>query len=192
MGGSAKRDWGLRITFVLGLLMTVGAGIAIYALISDDRLDTIGPSMRPTLEGRVALEIDESAYEDALPRLNEVIAAQGPEGLELEACASPGPRSPCARSDESYSTIRVVKRIVGLPGDSIAFSDDGGTIRNGKLAREPFIRRCSSQCALPRPIVVPEGHYFLAGDNRPVSSDSRSWGPVRFEAIDGRVMLPAS
>ena len=170
--------------------MAAGAAVAIYALLADDTVDTIGPSMRPTLEGRVALEIDEDAYVDALPALNDVIAAQGPQGLELEACAASRPRSPCSRAAEEYSTITVVKRIVGLPGDSIAFAPEGGTIRNGELAEEPFINPCPGNCGLPRAIVVPEGHYFLAGDNRLASSDSRFWGPVRLEAIDGRVMLP--
>jgi signal peptidase I len=168
----------------------VGAGVLIVFLLEDDSLPTYGPSMRPTLESRSAIDIETSAYEASEPRINDIVAAQGPAGLEVEACAEPQPRAPCAQPESGYSTITVVKRIVGLPGDEVAFAPDGTTIRNGRLAREPFIRRCGGECGLPRFIVVPAGHYFLAGDNRPVSSDSRYWGPVPREAIDGRVILP--
>lgn len=176
---------------MLGVLLTVGAGVLIYVLLKDDKSPTYGPSMRPTINGPIALDIDDAAYEASDPRLNDIVSAQAPRGIEYEVCVEPVPRAPCAQSEPGYSSIRVIKRIVGLPGDRISFDPDGRTIRNGKLAEEPFINPCHGECGLPRFIVVPAGHYFLAGDNRPVSSDSRFWGAVPLEAIDGRVILPS-
>ena len=57
------------------------------------------------------------------------------------------------------------------------------------LADEPYIADCGGGegCDFPRRITVPDGHYFLLGDNRGASDDSRFWGPVPLEWIQGRV-----
>lgn len=190
MSRPKKRDRGLIAISIIGVLLAAGGVFAIVTLLADDSIPTYGSSMRPTLEGRQNLDVDTDAYESSSPEVNDIVTAQGPEGVELEKCEEAAPRSPCPVASEDYSTIRVLKRIVGLPGDSIAFTADGRTLRNGEVAAEPFINPCAGECALPNPITVPDDHYFLAGDNRPVSSDSRFWGPVPSEAIDGRVELP--
>jgi signal peptidase I len=83
--------------------------------------------------------------------------------------------------------VLFVKRIVGGPGDRIAFRA-GQTIRNGKPVAESFVRECRSEgCDLPRPAAVPDGMYFMAGDNRGASDDSRFWAPVPRDWIVGRV-----
>jgi signal peptidase I len=53
-------------------------------------------------------------------------------------------------------------------------------ILNGKRQKEPFIREClpESPCDYPGEITVPAGHWFMMGDNRGESDDSRFWGPV--------------
>lgn len=188
-----RRDRGLWAVLILGVLLTAGGIVAGILLVTDDGLDTIGPSMKPTLEGRIKLEIDPNAYSsDAEPEPGEVVAAQAPAGLDTQACAVARRGAPCARPVSGYSTERVVKRVVAGPGDTVAFAPDGVLIRNGERQHEPYIAACRfAECALPKAIVVPPGHYFLAGDNRPVSSDSRSWGPIPFAALDGRVQLPA-
>jgi signal peptidase I len=66
---------------------------------------------------------------------------------------------------------------------------DGQVVRNGEVAREPYIADCGGGegCTFQRPITIPEGHYFLLGDNRGASDDSRFWGPIPLEWIEGRV-----
>ena len=77
---------------------------------------------------------------------------------------------------------------------------DGRVIRNGHLAEEPFVVSGEASrdlppgvtlppnpaCNFPTPITIPPDHYFLLGDNRAVSSDSRFWGPVPRAWIIGR------
>jgi signal peptidase I len=151
---------------------------------------TLGPSMTPTILSGSTIDIDAHAYDGGAPQLGDIVGFQGPANVVEGTCGAAHPAgSACPLSSSGYERIRLVKRVIGLPGDHIAFAADGHSIRNGEVAAEPFIAPCPGTCALPRPIVVPEGHYFMAGDNRPMSTDSRVFGAVPLEAIDGRVIL---
>src|SRR4029078_10203855 len=79
-----------------------------------------------------------------------------------------------------------IKRVVAGPGDKIAIRD-GHVILNGKRQKESFAEPCGGGegCDLPREITVPADHYFMMGDNRGSSDDSRFWGPVPRKWIIG-------
>ncbi len=71
--------------------------------------------------------------------------------------------------DES---ILYIKRVIGLPGDTVEIHD-GGVYLNGELMNEPYITvKTEGNFG---PYTVPEGHYFMLGDNRNNSADSRYW-----------------
>ena len=72
------------------------------------------------------------------------------------------------------------------PGDTLAIVD-GHVIRNGKRAKESFTRECGGGggCNFRRPITIPPDHWFMMGDNRGESDDSRFWGPVPKKWIIG-------
>ena len=72
------------------------------------------------------------------------------------------------------------------PGDRIAIRD-GHVVLNGKRQKEPFIRalRRRRGLQLPADVTVPADHYFMMGDNRGASDDSRFWGPVPRDWIIG-------
>jgi signal peptidase I len=95
-----------------------------------------------------------------------------------------------------------VKRVIGLPGDTLMVRDKNVYI-NGKKLDEPYTIHedpvvYPAQQALPEPYrsrdqygpyTVPEGHYFAMGDNRDRSSDSRFWGTVPRSMIKGRAFM---
>ena len=104
-------------------------------------------------------------------------------------CAPHSNESPsaCSPATPGLSDIVFIKRVVAGPGDRVAFRH-GLVVRNGRAVREPYARRCTDRvCELPTAITVPAGTWFLAGDFRGESDDSRFWGPVPTAAITGIV-----
>jgi signal peptidase I len=92
------------------------------------------------------------------------------------------------------TTQDYIKRIIGLPGDTIK-TDPTHVWVNGILLNEPYISQPVNPDITSTTWKVPPGDYFVLGDNRPVSDDSRYWGFVPKNLIVGRAMLvywPAS
>ncbi len=86
----------------------------------------------------------------------------------------------------ALGTAEAVTAAGAGPGDRIAIRG-GHVVLNGKRQKEPFIEPCGGgeACDLPREIRIPADHYFMMGDNRGSSDDSRFWGPVPREWIIG-------
>lgn len=76
------------------------------------------------------------------------------------------------------------KRIVGLPGETVEIKE-GTVLISGQTLDEPYVLTSSTMSL--KPITVPADNYFVLGDNRPRSNDSRSFGPVPKENILGIV-----
>lgn len=86
----------------------------------------------------------------------------------------------------------LIKRVVGKAGDTVDILEDGRVTINGALLEEPYvINQDRGDCDVELPLVVPEGRYFLMGDNREESLDSRSMaiGCVSQEQMIGRIAL---
>lgn len=88
---------------------------------------------------------------------------------------------------ESESGV-AIKRVVGLPGDRVEIRD-GVLFINGERRREPYVDYGLTDSNFYGPIKVPEGHVFVLGDNRSNSRDSRAFGPVPLEDLEGRALL---
>ncbi|MGN1388598.1 MAG: signal peptidase I [Bulleidia sp.] len=91
-----------------------------------------------------------------------------------------------------YSDKILIRRVIGLPGDQIEI-DDSGTVKvNGEKLAEPYVSDPSiGQTDLAYPYEVPEGKYFVMGDNRSVSIDSRNAaiGCIPEDMIAGKLIL---
>jgi signal peptidase I len=141
-------------------------------------------SMEPTIEHGEIVNLKGGVD----PELGSVVVFHPPSSAADSACpATVANGQPCDTTTRSPSPITFIKRIVAGPGDRIAFRDGGHVVLNGRRVDEPFIKACAGpNCDFPRPATVPDGTYYLAGDNRGASDDSRFWGPVRAEWILGR------
>ena len=82
----------------------------------------------------------------------------------------------------------LIKRVVGLPGDEISVQD-GVLFVNGERQEEPYVNPRLPDTSSFAPMTVPKGEVFLMGDNRADSRDSRFFGPVPFENIEGKAFI---
>jgi signal peptidase I len=92
----------------------------------------------------------------------------------------------------SYSNKILIKRVIGLPGDVIVIDSEGTVFLNGEPLAEPYIsEKGLGECDLEFPYEVPEETYFLMGDHRSTSIDSRSSviGSVKRDQIVGKIFF---
>jgi len=88
----------------------------------------------------------------------------------------------------------LVKRVIALPGQTI-YSSGNGIYVNGRLLAEPYLPRYDPlgppipDASSQHPYRVPPGEFYVLGDNRADSCDSRYWGPVKGSSIAGKVVL---
>jgi signal peptidase I len=146
-------------------------------------------SMEPTLP------IGARTYLEPLsgtPRVGDIVVFNPPEAAEQEDCGPiPHPANQhalCAVAVPKESSVKFIKRIVAGPGDTI-YIKDGHVYRNGIREHDPYIKACGAvpDCNYPHPIKIPPGHWFMMGDNRGESDDSRFWGSVPTNWILGTV-----
>jgi signal peptidase I len=85
-------------------------------------------------------------------------------------------------------TKSLIKRIIGLPGESVAITN-GIVHIDGRPLAEPYLGREYSDTSSFGPVVLAESSYFVLGDHRASSNDSRNWGPVTSGRIFGKAFL---
>lgn len=183
--GAVREDGRWKLSQVPGQA-TVGRDI-VYTMPSG--------SMVPTLSVGETILVDPSAYRTRAPAVGDIIVFHPPAGAQsfTAACGDPhqgqGHAQVCDRPTSAVSRQIFVKRIVAGPGDRITMAR-GVTVRNGTAERQPFRIACafSGNCTFAVPVTIPANEYFVLGDNRATSDDSRFWGPVKRSWIIGVVV----
>jgi signal peptidase I len=170
------------VELVLTVAVAVGLALLIQAfIVKPYRIPS--PSMVPTLDvGQRVL----ANRLDTHPNLGDIVVFHPPHGADpvyTPFCGNPAQgtnhRQACDQPSKAESAQTFIKRVVGLPGDHIQIVQ-GHVIRNGKREKDSYINQCGSadSCNFPQAITIPPGDYFMMGDNRGLSDDSRFWGPV--------------
>lgn len=98
------------------------------------------------------------------------------------------------RGDDYKRNLRYVKRVIGLPGETVDLRD-GLVYIDGEVLEEPYTGESTEARGIAFPLTVPGNQYFLMGDNRTESKDSRDFGCIGIGALEGRVrfrLLPLS
>ena len=144
-------------------LITVAAVAVLVATLWMPVLQIYGSSMTPTLEnGNIVVSIKTNKFETG-----EVVAFY-------------------------YNNKILVKRVIAGPGDWVNLDEQGNVYVNGDLIEEPYLEeKAKGDCNIELPYQVPESQYFVMGDHRSVSVDSRnsSIGCVANEQIVGKIVF---
>lgn len=151
--------------FLLDILETLVLSVLLFLAINavSARVRVDGFSMLPTLHNGEFVLVNRLAYRIGQPERGDIIVFRFPVNPKED----------------------LIKRVIGLPGEEIAISDEHVYV-NGALLVEGYI------AASPKYVGnwnVPEDHLFVLGDNRNDSSDSHSWGLVPLENVVGKAVL---
>ncbi len=170
---------GSLIELVTIVVVALGLALGIQAfLVKPFRIPS--ESMVPTLEVGQRVLVNRVGLHFGDPKIGDVMVFKPPKGADDNVCGVQHPDDQaCPRPTEKRSETNFIKRIVATGGDEVAIKR-GRVYLNGKLQKESFIKPSAdcSICNEPRPITIPKDHYFMMGDNRGESADSREWGPI--------------
>jgi signal peptidase I len=152
--------------FLTELLQTVALAGFFYIVISlaTARVVVEGPSMRPTLLSGEWIVVNRVTYRVGSPQRGDVVVFLPPTN---------------AQTDD------LIKRVIGLPGETLEIRD-GSVWINGRLLEETYAAGSTSP---ENRWQVGAGEVFVMGDNRSVSLDSRSFGPIPVNEIVGRAWI---
>lgn len=179
------------VVVVLFLVIMIKQGLGEFRLIPSE-------SMLPTLQvgDRIVVEKVSHWYRDVqrgdilvfYPPEPEAILKQDPWSVFLRLTGFSG----ILYDKESKIDTAFIKRVVGLPGDTIEVRPGMGVFVNGKLLPESYTYDIANSCTFIGycgPIQVPQGMYYMMGDNRNKSADSRYWQFLPQERIIGRAVF---
>lgn len=145
------------------ILITVAAAAILVATLWLPMLQVYGSSMAPTIsDGQTVLSVKTNRLEQG-----DIIALY-------------------------HNNKILVRRVIAMPGDWVSISDTGAVTVNGILLEEPYVAEpTQGQLNIELPCQVPEGRYFVMGDNRAASVDSTNTalGCIEMEQVLGKILL---
>ena len=178
----------LELVVIVAVALGLALGIQAF-LVKPYRIPS--ESMVPTLEVGQRVLVNRIGHRFSDPKVGDIVVFHPPPGADLDVCGDRNhdDTAACDRPTPGKAKVNFIKRVVAGPGDTIRIID-GHVIRNGKREKDSYIANgCAGNpkpgCNLPTPITIPPGHWFMMGDNRGDSDDSRFWGPVPTTSIIG-------
>jgi len=162
-------------TIFLDIIETVVIALAIFVIVYlflFQPHQVRGSSMFPNFYDNDYLLTDKISYRLNVPKRGDVIIFKAPKNEEYD----------------------YIKRVVGLPGEKISINENNQVVLNNEVFNEPYLDSEVKTFAgvfleIGKTVTVPEDQYFVLGDNRSHSSDSRDWGFVPKENIIGKAWL---
>jgi signal peptidase I len=195
MASAKKSTVGSFVELVVILVVAIGMALAIQAFLVKP-FQIPSPSMVPTLVVGQRVLTNRLGTRFGEPEIGDVVVFHPPAGATDDQlaggadsmCGAPQREgAPCGRPTPGESKQNFIKRVVAGPDDTVAIVG-GHVVLNGRRQAEPFIQATCAGGApqdFPEPIRVPAGHWFMMGDNRQCSQDSRFWGPVPKDSLIG-------
>jgi signal peptidase I len=181
----------VELFIIVPIALLLALGIQAF-LVKPFRIPS--ESMVPALEVSQRVLVDRVTFRFSDPHRGDVVVFKAPKGAEENRCGvEPPPNgSPCPEPTDEQSDENFIKRVVGVPGDRLKVVQ-GRVYINGKRQDEPFVNQDTDFncdiCNLPNEITIPPDHFFMMGDNRGESADSREWGPVPEDWIVGNAFF---
>jgi signal peptidase I len=184
--GSSASGSLLELVLIVAVALGLALGIQAF-LIKPYKIPS--ESMVPTLEIGQRVLVNRIGARFSDPDVGDVVVFHPPTGAEQDdMCGEQPPMGQvCLKATPHKADVNFIKRVVAGPGDRLSIRN-GHVILNGKPQKEPFIRPCAGgagECDFPREVTIPADTYFMMGDNRGSSDDSRYWGPVPRKWIVG-------
>ena len=162
---SARKGWRKELReWALSLSMAVVIALLVqnYAFAQAEVRQS---SMSGTLEEGHRLVEDKLSYVFSEPKRGDIVIIDGPE-----------------------SDVRLIKRLIALPGDTVDMRE-GLVYLNGAKLEEAYAKGQTFPSGLDVPFTVAEGQVFVLGDNREHSLDSRQLGTISFDSLEGKAVL---
>jgi signal peptidase I len=182
------------VEFVLIVLIALALAFGLQAFVVKPYRIPSG-SMEPTLAIGQRVLVDRIGNDFFAPSVGDIVVFHPPADAADQICGDTHeqPGQACDRPTAQESTQNYIKRVVAGPGDTLKIVD-GHVYLNGKRQSEKFasFAGCTptnADCNYPKPITIPRGYYFMMGDNRDGSDDSRFWGPVPRSWIIGEAFF---
>lgn len=185
------------VELIVIVAIALGLALAIQAfLVKPYRIPS--GSMLPTLHINQRVLVDRIGTHFSSPSVGDIIVFHPPKSY-AQGCANPSEgenqagqdgAKPCGVPETQESSETFIKRVVAVGGDRLSIVN-GHVVRNGVREKDSYIVPCdgSGSCNFPGTITIPRGDYYMMGDNRPDSEDSRFWGPVPKSWIIGKAFL---
>ena len=172
---------------VVIVAIALGLALAIQAWVVKPYQIPSG-SMEPTLDVGQRVLVNRFIYHLHEPAIGNIVVFHPPAGAESSSECGVLVKNqqpietgmPCPKPTSEQSSQTFIKRIVAVGGDKLSVKEGHPVVNGKENPDESFTRPCGTipVCNLPKTITIPKGYFFMMGDNRGESDDSRYWGPV--------------